>query len=154
MPGRTTQRRFHGRPNEISAGGVLARPGNEGWEFALLRAGRHWGLPKGRLEAGETPAEAAVREMSEECSLSPETLTVVGDLPPSEYVYRRDGQLIFKLVHHFLVTAPEAAVLRPQQSEIDEAEWLALDAALSRASFADTRAALVAAAAALERIRA
>lgn len=129
---------------------MLVRPIADGWEFALLRAGRYWGLPKGRMETGETPVQAAVREMSEECGVSPDLLTVVADLPPSEYVYRREGRLVFKLVHHFLVTAPAAAALVPQQSEIDEAEWLTLQTALSRAAFADTRTALTAAAAVLD----
>jgi 8-oxo-dGTP pyrophosphatase MutT (NUDIX family) len=137
MPGR--------RPNEVSAGGVVARSSNHGWEICLVRAGRYWGLPKGHLERGETAQQAALREIAEECGLPVASLSIVAELPPSEYAYRREGRLMFKLVHHFLVIAAPGSELRPQTSEIDEAEWLSIEEATARASFADTRAALAAA---------
>ena len=87
----------------------------------MVRAGRYWGLPKGHIETGERPEEAALREISEECGLPLAALSIVASLPHSEYVYRRDGGLIFKLVHHFLVIAPAGAALTPQAAEIDEA---------------------------------
>jgi 8-oxo-dGTP pyrophosphatase MutT (NUDIX family) len=102
-------------------------------------------LPKGHVEAGESAQQAAIREISEECGLLPGSLTIVAELPPSEYVYRRGGTLKFKLVHHFLITTAAGAALTPQPAEIDEAEWLTLDEAMARASFADTRTALDAA---------
>jgi 8-oxo-dGTP pyrophosphatase MutT (NUDIX family) len=132
-------------PNEISSGGVLARPGGDGWEFCLVLAGRYWGLPKGHVEAGETPQQAALREISEECGIPLTGLRIVAALPASEYVYRRLGRLIFKLVHHFLVVTAPATELVPQASEIDEAAWLTYEQAVARASFADTRTALAAA---------
>ena len=132
-------------PDEISAGGVLARPAVGGWDVCMVRAGRYWGFPKGHVEAGESDEEAALREISEECGLPRESLSITARLPSSEYVYRRAGRLIFKLVHHFLVTAPAGSELTPQAAEIDEAEWLSFDEASTRASFADTRTALAAA---------
>jgi 8-oxo-dGTP pyrophosphatase MutT (NUDIX family) len=135
----------HRRPNEVSAGGVLARPADDGWQVCLVRARQYWGLPKGHVEPGESPQQAALREISEECGLPVDSLTIVAELPPSEYVYRRQGRLIFKLVHHFLVTTTAGATLTPQPVEIDEAEWLSFDEATRRASFADTRTALEAA---------
>ena len=36
------------------------------WRFLLLRAFNHWDFPKGMVEAGEQPLEAAVREVREE----------------------------------------------------------------------------------------
>jgi 8-oxo-dGTP pyrophosphatase MutT (NUDIX family) len=137
------------RPDEISAGGVLARPSNRGWEVCMVRAGRYWAFPKGHVEPGEGPEQAALREISEECGLPRQSLSITALLPESKYVYRRAGRLIFKRVHHFLVTAPAGVEITPQVSEIDEAEWLTIDAAIERASFADTRTALAAARVAL-----
>jgi 8-oxo-dGTP pyrophosphatase MutT (NUDIX family) len=130
------------RPNEVSAGGVLVRPGPGGWEVALLRAGRWWGLPKGIVERGEASVDAALREIAEETGIARDRLALRGELPGSDYVYRREGRLIFKHVDHYLVEAPADAELRPQAAEIDEAEWLSMDAAAGRASFKDTVAAL------------
>jgi 8-oxo-dGTP pyrophosphatase MutT (NUDIX family) len=138
------------RPNEISAGGVLACPRGRGWEVCLVRAGKYWGLPKGHLEQGETAADAALREISEECGIPRDVLSIAAELPSSEYVYRRAGRLIFKLVHHFLVVTPAREELVPQPSEIDEALWLSFAAAIDMASFADTRTALTAARALLD----
>ncbi len=137
------------RPDEISAGGVLARPSATGWEVCLVRAGKYWGLPKGHIESGESAEDAALREISEECGVPLDSLAVVGRLPSSEYVYRRGGKLTFKLVEHFLVTAPLGIVATPQIGEIDAVEWLSIDDAAARASFADTRTALSAARTAL-----
>ncbi len=53
-----------------AAGVVVVRAGAEGPQVLLLRAYRNWDLPKGRLEAGETPLEAAVREVREETGLA------------------------------------------------------------------------------------
>ncbi len=64
-------------------------------------------------------------------------------------MYRRAGRLTFKLVEHYLVTAPAGTHITPQTGEIDEAVWLTIDEAIARASFADTRTALAAARTAL-----
>ncbi len=128
---------------------MLARPSTDGWEVCLVHAGRYWGLPKGHLEPGENAEQAALREISEECGVAIESLVVAGRLPSSEYVYRRAGRLTFKLVEHFLVTAPAGTAVSPQAGEIDDVAWLTIDEASTRASFDDTRTALTAARATL-----
>ena len=127
------------------------RRSGTGFEVCLVSDGRHWGFPKGLLEAGETPEAAALREISEETGIPLQDLTVGGALPVSEYVYRRPnrGALIFKRVHHFLVEAPAGTALRPDPAEIAEAEWLGIDAARGRLSFKSSVEVLDAAAAML-----
>jgi 8-oxo-dGTP pyrophosphatase MutT (NUDIX family) len=53
-----------------SAGIVVLRRIPEGWRLLLLRAFRNWDFPKGRIEAGEEPLDAAVRETGEETGLT------------------------------------------------------------------------------------
>ncbi|MHB8718889.1 MAG: NUDIX domain-containing protein [Candidatus Dormibacteria bacterium] len=138
------------RPTETSSGAVVARRGTRGWEFVMVRTGRHWGLPKGHVEAGESPAAAALREVAEETGLPLDSLVVGKELEPSEYAYRdHDGRLVFKYLHQFVVVTTFRGDRSRQESEIDEAAWFTLEAALSRASFPATRRALSAAAALL-----
>lgn len=58
------------RSTRLSAGVVVARETLEGWRFLLLRAFNHWDFPKGMVEAGEQPLDAAIREVREESLIS------------------------------------------------------------------------------------
>lgn len=53
----------------FSAGVVVVRRVPGGWRFLVLRAYRNWDFPKGGVEAGESPLEAAIRETAEEADL-------------------------------------------------------------------------------------
>jgi 8-oxo-dGTP pyrophosphatase MutT (NUDIX family) len=129
------------RHDEVSAGGVVVRRGPSGWEAVLIRVGKAWSLPKGNVDKGETAEQAALREISEEVGLPVDRLRILGELPPSEYMYRRNGRLVGKIVHHYLVEAPSDAPLRPDQREVDEAEWVPLREAAQRVTYKDLRAA-------------
>lgn len=50
----------------IAAGGVVHEP--SGKILVIFRRGK-WDLPKGKLDADETPEQAAVREVEEECGI-------------------------------------------------------------------------------------
>jgi 8-oxo-dGTP pyrophosphatase MutT (NUDIX family) len=57
------------RSGERSAGVVPLRRDPDGWRVLILRCYAQWDFPKGRIEAGESPLEAALREAREEAAL-------------------------------------------------------------------------------------
>jgi len=63
--------------NAISAGGVIINPINKK-VFILKRKNSNWVLPKGHIEKGESPEEAAIREVKEETNLNVKIIDFIG----------------------------------------------------------------------------
>lgn len=57
-------------PRTLSAGVIVVRHQTGQRHFLLLRAYQHWDFPKGLVEVGESPIEAACREVTEETTLT------------------------------------------------------------------------------------
>jgi 8-oxo-dGTP pyrophosphatase MutT (NUDIX family) len=53
----------------FSAGVVVVHVAGEAVQYLLLRAYKNWDFPKGLVEPGERPLDAAVREVKEETTL-------------------------------------------------------------------------------------
>lgn len=53
----------------LSAGVVVVRWRDDVPHFLVLRAFSYWDFPKGEVEAGEAPLDAAIREVAEETTL-------------------------------------------------------------------------------------
>jgi len=119
---------------EISAGGVLVRVVRGRPMVAAIRPqGKPeglWALPKGKIDAGEDPAETAVREVWEETGVHARLLEKLGDV---KYVYtRRDGERVFKIVSFYLLQAGRGRIDdidEQMRIEVAEARWLPLDEA-------------------------
>lgn len=107
---------------ERSAGAVVFRRDPEGVRLLLIRDrfGR-WSLPKGHIEEGETPAEAALRELAEETGVRGR---VAGELPGTRYSFRRGPDTVEKEVAYFLAEAV-GGTPSPQPGEIEEVRWVA-----------------------------
>ena len=78
---------------------------------SLRGHGGQWALPGGRCDPGETPAEAALRELHEELGLHLDSEAVLGLL---DNYPTRSGYLISPVV----VWAGPGAALRPNQEEV------------------------------------
>jgi 8-oxo-dGTP pyrophosphatase MutT (NUDIX family) len=129
---------------EHSAGGVVVRRTSEGLVLAAIRPqGRpegHWVLPKGLVEPGERPLEAAVREVHEETGLRAEALH---KLPASRYIYRRGPERVFKLVEWWLMRPLGGEIGEIDQAmrvEVADARWLPLDDAPRLLAYSGERA--------------
>jgi 8-oxo-dGTP pyrophosphatase MutT (NUDIX family) len=118
---------------EFSAGGVLVRRLRGRWWLAAIRPNGKpegvWALPKGLIDAGETGAATALREVAEETGVEGTLLEKLGDV---RYVYSRGGERIFKVVSFFLFryrTGRIGALPPGMELEVAEARWLPLEEA-------------------------
>ncbi len=107
---------------EISAGGVVYRRNHENMQILMIqdRYGKVT-LPKGKIEAGETLEQTALREILEETGIRGD---LQGDLEVIRYQYRHgNGETVDKAVHYYLVEAVQGD-LKVQEEEIRSAVWL------------------------------
>lgn len=72
-------------------------------------------LPKGHIESGETPENAALREVREETGI--EALQIVKDLPTSWHCYDWHGEWRLKPTYWFAMQCFGDFILKPQQEE-------------------------------------
>jgi len=82
-------------------------------------------LPKGHVDPGETPIQAAVREVREETGIVAEPVCELGE---SRYWYRRDGRTVGKSVAFFLFSYVEGDTA-DHDDEVEEVRWIALEEA-------------------------
>lgn len=90
-------------------------------------------FPGGRMEQGETPAEAALREAWEEVALDPESVTVHAELDHLSTVV---SQSYIVPVVATVATRPD---LRPHEAEVDEILWVPLSELVHPAAFREER---------------
>ncbi|MBI2072321.1 MAG: NUDIX hydrolase [Gemmatimonadetes bacterium] len=114
---------------ETSAGGVVFRCDPGGLRFLLIHDGHgNWGFPKGHIERGEDPGEAAGREVAEEAGLN--GLTLHASLATIDWFFRFRGRLIHKYCHLFLFESREGTPVPQADEGIRCCDWLSPSDAL------------------------
>jgi 8-oxo-dGTP pyrophosphatase MutT (NUDIX family) len=125
----------------MSAGGVVFRRVGEPVEVAVgeqrdrLTGERNTRLPKGKLVSGETPEQAAVREVREETGLEARVTAPLGSVA---YAYREGDTRVEKTVHFFLMELTESAPREPD-GELERVYWCPIARAAERLSFETER---------------
>lgn len=140
---------------EFSAGGVVVRRMRDRWWIAAIepqisksrrartpKSARVLALPKGLIDKGESPEQAAVREVREETGVE---ATLVSKLTDIRYVYVRswgDRQRVFKVVSFYLLLYRSGRLddLTPDmRREVRCCEWVPLDEAPRKLSYSGER---------------
>jgi 8-oxo-dGTP pyrophosphatase MutT (NUDIX family) len=122
---------------QISAGGVAFRKKGKRVEVALISVGdeNRWQLPKGIVDKGEASEAAARREVREEAGIDAE---MVERIDRVEYWYFSNEQerrvRYHKYVHFFLLRYKSGDV-KDHDSEVNEARWFEIDAAVEALAF-------------------
>lgn len=123
---------------ETSAGGVVFRLEDGTPLFLLIRDSyANWGFPKGHVERGESPEDAALREVREETGLS--ELSSCGLIDVIDWYFRFRGRLIHKSCHFYLMETSESNTA-PQHAEgITACQWVTYGEAHEAVSYANAR---------------
>jgi len=130
---------------EISAGGVVVRNRDGVWWMAAIEppaaaSGPRKGtrskskpvlcLPKGLVDEGEKPLEAALREVREETGITASPIVKLADI---KYVYVRswgDGERVFKIVSFYLLRYESGRIdniAEEMRIEVARAKWVRLE---------------------------
>jgi 8-oxo-dGTP pyrophosphatase MutT (NUDIX family) len=124
--------------DETSAGGLVVNGAEEHAAIIgrLDRKGRLlWSLPKGHIEAGETPEQTAVREVTEETGITGRVVASIGVI---DYWFVAGNRRVHKTVHHFLLEAV-GGELSDDDVEVAEVAWVPLGELEDVLAYADER---------------
>jgi 8-oxo-dGTP pyrophosphatase MutT (NUDIX family) len=122
-----------GYARRFSAGVVVVHVAGPAVQYLLLRAYKNWDFPKGLVEVGEQPLDAAEREVKEETTL----VNLAFDWG-KEYIdtgpYNKG-----KISRYYLARSDDTHVHLPINPELgfpehQEARWVVLDTALGMVS--------------------
>jgi ADP-ribose pyrophosphatase YjhB (NUDIX family) len=130
------------RVDEVSAGGLVV---DVTGKLGLLIGRRDlkdttgkrilWSLPKGHIEEGETPEEAALREVAEETGIQS---VIEKSLGVIDFWFMAGGKRIHKTVHHYLFRE-SGGLLAAQESEVDEVAWFPLNQIIEKLAYPDEK---------------
>ena len=93
-----------------AAGGVVLHQE----KILLMYRRKSWDLPKGKIDAGETPQKAAIREIKEETNIDAK---IIGKIGKTYHNYRQNGELLLKKTYWYVLQAQGKINPKPQTEE-------------------------------------
>jgi bis(5'-nucleosidyl)-tetraphosphatase len=120
-------------PQRLSAGVVVVTLAQRKLKYLLLRAYRNWDFPKGLVEMGEQPIDAALREVREETTL--DDLSFDWGLEFMDTGPYNKG----KISRYYIARSKRSEVLLPINPDLGkpehhEARWVDMPTALAMVS--------------------
>lgn len=104
----------------LEAAGGLVRNKND--ELLVFYRRGSWDMPKGKIDPGETPEQAALREVQEETGLS--QLTLGPFLVHTYHTYRQKNDRILKKTWWYRMVAEDTGVVPQTEEDIEEIRWV------------------------------
>ena len=105
-----------------AAGGVVR---NDSGQTLFIFRHETWDLPKGKLDPGETPDQAALREVEEECGFN--SLELLNFIQHTYHIYEEKERHVLKTTHWYSMHSNQTR-LEPQMEEgITALRWLRRD---------------------------
>lgn len=102
-----------------AAGGLIF---NEFNELLVIKRRGYYDFPKGKLDEGETPEDAAIREVIEECGVS--NVQIVQFLSHTYHLYQLPNSRVLKTTHWFIMKTHKQPLMPQTSEDITEAFWL------------------------------
>ena len=101
-----------------AAGGVIEKDN----KYLFIYRLKTWDLPKGKLDMGESPEEAGIRECEEECGIT--KLTITKELPSTYHIYKYKGGFALKKIFWYAMKTEHTGILVPQiEEKIERVDW-------------------------------
>ena len=95
---------------------------NEKNEYLVIFRKGKYDLPKGKMEFDETPEQAGIREVEEECGVT--NLQIVSPLEKTFHTYMLKKKRILKKTNWFLMKTTAQKLIPQLEEDIQKAEWM------------------------------
>lgn len=141
MPDKSISKfKFH-TVEQVSAGGVVFRKTDSDYEIAIISVNpsRRWQLPKGIVDAGESAAIAALREVREETGIEADLIEPIETIEYWYFGNRNDERVRFHKFVHFFLMKYVAGDVANHDHEVAEARWVKTDEAIKMLDFKDEK---------------
>lgn len=102
-----------------AAGGYVTGPDGR---LLVFHRRQSWDMPKGKIDPGETPEQAALREVQEETGLK--NLHLDGFLTHTWHTYTQKGERILKRTWWYRMHTADTAVTPQTEEDIEEIRWV------------------------------
>lgn len=114
-------KQLHSTLQLIEAAGGLVK--NTDGAFLFIHRRGKWDLPKGKIDDGELPDTAAIREVNEECGIAVDLLGSI--LTETYHIYQMHTKWVLKKTYWYEMQVDGIPHLSPQlEEDINEAVWL------------------------------